>query len=383
MDYFRPTRAEINLDNLQYNYLALKKHVGSGVNVMGILKANAYGHGIIMCANELLRNGADYFGVATVDEAIQLRKAGITTPILLLGFAPKEHLMQLVEMNLTYNIYDLNFAKALSEAAGKSKKTQNVHIKCDTGMGRLGFKGINQTINSIKEILKLPYINIEGIFSHFADAESLDNSYTNYQLNVFMDTLDSLRKEGIHIKYRHIANSSAVINMPQAYFNMVRPGICLYGLYSSERDRNILELKNVMTFKTEIAHIKTVSKGEYLGYGCTYQTKRKSLIATLPVGYGDGYKRTLSNNSYVIVNNQKANLVGLICMDQCMIDVTDVENVKLRDEVILFGDALPPKQLADRTDTIHHEFVAGVGIRVPRIYYKEGRIIKVINNLLI
>lgn len=387
MEYYRPTWAEINLDNLLHNYYSFKEHVGKNVIVMGVVKANAYGHGAVICAKELVNAGSEYLCTATADEAIQLRKADIKAPILVLGFVESSQLSELSNLDLTYTVYNLNFARILSQVGKKMNKTHKVHIKCDTGMGRLGFKGTKETVDAIKKILLLPCIEVEGIFSHFAESDAADKRYTIYQYNNFIDIIKQLEKENIKIKYKHIANSAAVIDMPQTYsqkyFNMVRPGISMYGMYPSEHvNKDSIKLKTVMSLKSQIIHLKSLSKGEYLGYGRKFQAKRNTLVATLPIGYGDGYKRILSNNSYVLINGQKADIIGTICMDQCMIDVSDFHDIQLGDNVLLFGEELPPNILAKKAGTIHHEITSCIAPRVPRVFYKEGRITAVINELL-
>jgi alanine racemase len=382
MEYYRPTRAEINLDNLLYNYYAFRERVGKNVAIMGVVKANAYGHGAAECAKELVQAGSEYLGVASADEAIQIRNANIATPILILGFSPPEKLNDLIKYNLTYTVYNLEFVKELSRAGERSGKTQKVHIKCDTGMGRLGFRGIKETLEAAKLICSLPFIELEGIFSHFSESDAKDKTYTNFQFKNFRDVLDSLWQEGVRIRYRHIANSAAAIDLPYTFLDMVRPGISMYGMYPSEYvQKEFVKIKTVMNLKTEIAQLKTLSKGEYLGYKRTFQAGHNMLVATLPVGYSDGYQRKLSNNNHVLVHGKEANVIGLICMDQCMIDVSDIENIQLRDEVLLFGEELPPKILADNAGTIHHEITSCVGPRIPRIYIKNGKVISMENVL--
>jgi len=383
MYYFRPTRAEIKLDNLLYNYRNIKQRVGKDVAVMGVVKANAYGHGAVMCARELAEAGSEYLGVASVDEALQLRKAGVTTPILVFGFASPEQLEDLAPFNLTYTAFNIDFIRALSLAGKKSRLVQKIHIKCDTGMGRLGFKGADEVSDAVKIAVELPFIEVEGLFSHFAESDALDKTYAGYQYANFMEVLSELEKADIRLKYRHIANSAAVIDMPETCFNMVRPGISLYGMYPSDDVRKeSLDIKLVMDLKTEVIHMHKLKKGESLGYGRTFVASRDTMVATLPVGYGDGYKRILSNNNYVLINGCRAEVIGRICMDQCMVDVTDVKDVKLGEEVLLFGNRLHPAILADRAGTIQYEITTSIAPRVPRVFYKNGRVIDTLNALL-
>lgn len=382
----RPVWAEINLDNLAHNIREVKRVVKEGTLITAVVKADAYGHGATKVAETFLNNGADRLAVATLSEAIQLRRAGFDAPILILGYTPEHQFEKVIGYDIIQTIYTYEHGIAFSRTAEKLGKTGIVHIKIDTGMSRLGFQVNMDTVNQISEICKLPYIEVEGIFTHFAVADEKDKTFTREQFNKFQKLVKELENIGIKIPIKHVSNSAAIIDLPEYNLDMVRAGIMLYGLYPSDDVNKLnVELKPAMTLKTKISHLKTVPKGTGISYGLTYITEKESKIGTLPIGYADGFTRILTGKAEVVVKGKKVKVVGRICMDQCMIDLTEVENVDIGDEVILFGDginSLHIDEVAKKLGTINYEIVCMVSRRVPRVYVKNGEIVEVIDYLL-
>ena len=378
------TWCDVSLDNLKYNIDQIKSKVNNGVKLCGIVKANAYGHGVEEIAKNLVEQGFDYLAVAVIDEAVALRLCGFDQPILILGNTPKDTASQVVEYNITASVYNTDTAKVLSQEAVKQNKNVKIHLKIDTGMGRIGFVPDEQTLTDIIEVSKLPNIEIEGIFTHFACADCSDREMTLKQFDKFMDLVGKVENKGIKIPIKHCCNSAGIINYPEMHLDMVRAGIILYGMYPSDIDYDI-DLKPLMDFKTSVINVKTVKIGETISYGATYTAQSEMKVATIAVGYADGYSRLLSNCGRVLVNGKFANIVGRICMDQCMIDVTNVHNISIGDEVILFGadenEKLPIEELAVKLGTINYELPCVINNRVPRCYVKDNKRIKIHNNL--
>ncbi len=384
--------AEIDLDALEHNLKQIKKCLKKDTRMMAIVKADAYGHGVFEVAKTAIENGADYLGVAWVCEAIELRKMGITSPILLLGNSFDSVLDEIVRYDITATVSDVSFAEKLSSVAEKFNKTAKVHIKIDTGMSRIGFLSDTEsarkdTCDKILKISELSGLEIEGIFSHFASADEENEDYTHMQYNRFLAVVNDLHNMGLIIPIKHICNSAATVKFPQMHLDMVRAGIMMYGLYPSKSfDKNLLNLIPVMSFKARVTAIKELDKGVPLSYGRTYCTEEKSKIATVSVGYADGYPRALSNAAEVVAGGERVKQVGRICMDQCMIDVSKVNNINVGDEVTLFGKAsengVSADCLADTLDTINYEIVCGVARRVPRIYIKNEKVIKTLDYIL-
>lgn len=385
--------AEIDIDAIKNNIISIRSYVSEKAKILGVVKADAYGHGYLEIAGTLLENGADMLAVACIDEAIQLRVCGFKCPILILGTSCEDEAGDLVKNDITPACFSYSFAKALSDAAVKYNKTAKIHIKTDTGMGRIGYRFCDdadarlETLDEIMKISTLPNIEIEGIFMHFSVADEDNDEYTNLQFERFMTLCDILEKNGLSIPIKHCANSAALIRFPHMHLDMVRPGIILYGHNPSGFvDCRKLSLKPAMAFKTKITNIKTVESGASISYGRKFIAKKITKIATIPVGYADGYSRLLSGRAYVIVGGKLCNLVGNICMDQCMIDVTDVNNINIGDEVILFGNdgcaKVSVEELAEKMGTINYEILCMVGKRIPRIYIKDGEPKKIHNYLL-
>ena len=381
--HLRPVWAEVDLDKLAHNMREIRR-VSKSENIIAVVKADAYGHGAIDVAPVLLENGANRLAVAVITEAVELRGSGIECPIMILGFTPPNLIDNLLKYNIEQAVYSYEFAKELSKMAQKKNKVAKIHIVVDTGMGRIGYLPSDDSAQEIYNISKLPNIIIEGMFCHFSSADEKDKAYTYDQFKKYNDFYEKLKEKKVNINIRHVANSAAIIDLPETHYEAVRPGIIIYGYYPSEDvNKENIDLKPVMTLKTNIVHIKTLPPGEAVSYGRKFKTDRESVIATLPVGYADGYTRLLFQKGKVILRGRFAPVIGRICMDQCMIDVTDIVGVKIGDEVILMGEDENNKFTADTVaeliGTINYEIVCMVGKRVPRVYIKAGKVVKIRN----
>ncbi|MBO8158247.1 alanine racemase [Thermosyntropha sp.] len=374
MDNKRPTWAEIDLEAVRHNLRQIRE-AAEGSKVMAVVKANAYGHGMLKVCEVCLKEGVDYFGVASLDEALNIREENIRTPILILGYVSPEYAEIIIENDISCTVFNLNMAEALSRAAVKLGKKAAVHIKIDTGMGRLGFLPDEESLDIVRNIIALPGILVEGIFTHFATADVRDKSFAYEQLTRFNWFVSELEKDGTKIPIKHCSNSAALIDLPEARFNMVRAGIILYGLYPSrEVDQNRVKVIPVMRLKSKISFIKELPAGHTVSYGRTYRCLVPTRVAVVPVGYADGYSRLLSNKAWAMVKGKKVPLIGTVCMDQCMFDVSEVEGVKEGDEVLLFGrkeDGITVDDLASIIGTINYEVLSCIGPRVPRIFIGE------------
>ena len=380
------TWAEINLDALKNNIREVRRITSRDALVMATVKADAYGHGAVECANVFLENGADRLAVACYSEALQLRNAGISAPILILGASFEDEIEGIIENNITIAVFDYLFAKNISTIAKKKNKIAKIHIKLDTGMSRLGFvAGVNdeEIIDEIIRISELENIEIEGIFSHFSTSDEKNTDYTELQFERFMKICNELEKRDLKIPVRHIANSAGIIMYPKMHLDMVRAGIILYGLYpSNDIDKSRIDLKRAMSVKSQITHIKEICDNRGVSYGNEYITNGKTKIATIPVGYADGYTRMLGGKAKILVNDEPRDVIGRICMDQCMIDVTNVNNINVGDEVTIFGPkTVTADTLASWLGTINYEIVCMVSKRIPRIFYRNGRMVSVLNYL--
>lgn len=383
MEKTRDVWAEIDLDALAHNMREIKR-ISKCDEILAVVKADAYGHGAADVAPVLLRNGATGLAVAVITEALELRREGIDAPVMILGHTPLEYVEDIVAYGIEQTVFSLEYAKALSKEAQKQERIVKIHIALDTGMGRIGFLPREESVEEILEISKLPNVELEGVFSHFSSADEKDLSYTNEQLQTFISFTESLIHNGVAPRILHIANSAALIRLEKTHFQSVRPGIALYGyLPSREIGRDRISLKPVLTLKTRIVHLKTLEKGKYIGYGRAYQTERESMIATIPIGYADGYARALTGKAKVIAKGKLVPLVGRVCMDQCMLDVTEVPSLKVGDEVILLGEEegvrFNADDMAELLGTISHEVLSTIGKRVPRVYIEGGKRIKTKN----
>lgn len=379
MNLLHPIWAEINLNNLIYNIDQIKKKSGNS-EIIGVVKANAYGHGAVEISKVLLNHGINRLAVANIVEAIELRENEIKAPIMLLGISEDYAIDALLEYDIEPTISTYEFAMNLNNKANALNKTVNIHIAMDSGMGRIGFRKNDKGLEDIINISKLSNLKIESIFSHFSTADSKDKSYSLRQLEIYNTFLDKLQEAGVYINKKNLSNSAAIIDLPESHYDYVRPGIIQYGYYpSDEVDKNHFDIKHVLTWKTKIIHIKEVEENEYIGYGQTFKTSRKTVVATLPVGYADGYSRGLSNKGKVIINGQLAPIIGNVCMDQFMVDITDIENVHLGNEVILLGSdgnvKFDADDIAKLTNTISYEVLCLIGRRAPRIYIKDYKTI--------
>jgi len=338
---------------------------------MAVVKADAYGHGMVPVARTALLAGADWLGVALLEEGVLLRKAGIKVPILVLGEALPEGAGLFVQHNITATVCSPESLFALNQAAERSDRKAAMHIKVDTGMGRIGLDP-KDVLPFMEKALSLKNIRVEGIFSHFSSVDEKEKGFSYQQLHQFKQVLAALEGQGIHLPLKHFASSAATIDFPEGYFDMVRPGISLYGVYPSAEVDHSVPLKPAMTLKTSITFLKEVPPGTVLSYGRTFETQRKSRIATLPVGYGDGYPRLLSNHGEVLVAGRRAPVVGRVCMDMTLIDVTDIPEAKVGSEVILFGKQdnaeILVDEIAEKAGTISHEILCGITKRVPKEY---------------
>lgn len=374
----RPVWAEVNLKNIVHNFTEVRRLVGPKVMVMAVVKANAYGHGDQVVAQALAAAGADFFGVAIINEAIRLRACGIEQPILVLGWTPERGYEKALQNNITLTVFTVEEAEKISQTAVRMNREAVVHIKVDTGMGRLGFRTDDGGIASVVKVLGLPRLNVEGVFTHLAKADEPDRSFTDMQLEHFNNFIKAAEeKAGHHFKIRHAANSAAVIAYPEAHFDLVRPGIMLYGLKPSpDMALGDVDLRQALSLRAKVAFVKTVPAGIPISYGGIYTTESPSVIATVPLGYADGYSRLLSQKAQVICHGQRAQTVGRICMDQFMFDATAVSPpVRQGDTVTLIGsdgeNFISVDELARLMGTINYEVTCIISERVPRVYQEE------------
>lgn len=375
----RPNWAEINLDNLAHNVGEFRRLIGPRVALMAVVKADAYGHGAVEVAGAALAAGADWLGVAMVEEGIQLRQAGLKAPILVLGYIPPEQAGAVLDYDLSQALFNPELARALSGEASRRGKKARVHLKVDTGMGRVGVPPGAAAARFAREVAVLPGLEIEGVFTHFAVADE-DAGFTEAQFAAFLDTLRHLEGEGIKPRYRHAANSAATIDFPHAHLDLVRIGIAMYGLHPAQVPNPRVSIKPVMSWKTRVAMAKRVNPGTSVSYGRTYVAPRETTIATLPLGYADGFRRLLSNRGRVLVRGRRVPVVGRVCMDQTMIDLGD-QPVEVGEEVVIIGrqgdEEITAEEMAAELQTINYEITCLVGRRVPRVYIQGGRVTKV------
>lgn len=370
----RPAWVEIDIKALRNNIKSLKNCLDDDVDFMGVIKADAYGHGAIKVAEVLMEEDINRFAVVMVEEGIQLRENNINNPILILGYIPEEDYPKLLEYNLIPAIYKYSQAEKLNRIARDMKENINIHIKVDTGMGRLGFMSNSKSIEEIKKINLLSNINIEGIYTHLSTADQKNNPYAFEQFSKFKFILSELEKMSINIPIRHVANSAATINFKEMHLNMVRPGTSIYGLYPSlEMMVNpTIELEPVMSIKAKLVHIKELEKGSSVGYSRTFIAKRLSEIGIIPLGYVDGVFRKLANTGHVLINGKRCPIIGNICMDQFMVDITDLDKAEMGDEVVILGkqgkEKITAEEIGEIVDTISIEVITRIGKRVPIIY---------------
>jgi alanine racemase len=371
------TWTEVNLDAIAQNVKNIKKLIGEKKELMAVVKGNAYGHDILEVSPVVLENGATRLAVARLEEAIFLRKAGITVPILVLGLTLKQQAEFLVSYDITPAVCEFEMIEKLSESAVQMNKMTKIHLKVDTGMGRIGIFPYD-VFRFIKRIKALKNVEIEGIFTHFSVADEKDKFYTEEQFRKFIEILTILEKEGIKIPIKHVGNSATLLDLPHMWLDMVRPGLAIYGLYPSKEVKKTINLIPAQQFKTKIVFIKELPLGESISYGRTYITKRRMRVASLPVGYADGYNRLLSNQGEVLVRGQRVPIIGRVCMDHCMIDVTNLTQVEIGDEVVLWGrqeeEMITVEEIAQKIRTINYEIVHMPDKkRVPKLFIRDGK----------
>lgn len=379
MKKFERVKAVVSLDAIAHNFEEMKKNIADGTKIVAVIKADGYGHGAEAIAR--LIEGYEYiwgFAAATAEEAIQLKDAGVKKPVLILGLVFEEYFQELIQKEVRMTVCDYDMAKALSEEAVRQGRQVHIHIGLDTGMSRIGFADKPESVEEIKRIAALSNVEIEGMFTHFARADETDKSPAEDQLKRYLAFVELLEKAGVQIPLKHCSNSAGIIRMPEANLNMVRAGITIYGIYpSAEVECDIVKLIPAMELKSHVAFVKDLPAGTAISYGGTFASETDLRVATIPVGYADGYPRTLSNKGWVLIHGQKAPILGRICMDQFMVDVTHIADVKHGDEVTLIGrdgdECIHIDELGDLSGRFSYEFACDISKRVPRVYIKDGR----------
>ena len=382
MEKCNRVKAVVSLDAVEENFRQMRKNIASDTKMIAVIKANAYGHGAVQIAHMI--EGYDYiwgFAAATAEEAIALRKAGITKPVLILGIVFEEFYPELVSYDLRPAVCEYQEAAKLSAEAVSQGKTIHIHLALDTGMTRIGFADEPSSVEEIKKIAALPGLEIEGMFTHFARADEYDRSPAMVQLKRYLDFCSLLSEAGIEIPLRHCSNSAGIIRVPEANLNAVRAGITIYGIYpSNEVERDIVKLIPAMELKSHVSYVKDLPAGTPISYGGTFASEKDLRVATIPVGYADGYSRCLSGKGSVLIHGKKAPILGRVCMDQFMVDVTDIDNVCVGDRVTLFGkdgdSCITIEEISAMAHSFNYEFVCDIGKRIPRVYYRHGKVIE-------
>lgn len=373
-EHTKRTWAEVHLERLAHNYRTIRAALPQGCRFMGLIKANAYGHGMTEVASKLESLGANYLAVACLDEALELRQNGIALPILILGYTPAAYADELLQHNITQTIYEPEQARDFAAAARRAGTQLKVHLKADTGMSRLGFlcdeAHMEAGVEAMAEAAALPGLSVEGLFTHFSDADSCEE-YSLMQLRRFEAVRTGLAERGVRPALCHCTASAATLNYPQGHLDMVRPGILLYGHHSHPSTAPLMELQPVMELKSRVASVRALPKGSCISYGRTYALERDSLVAVVPIGYADGLFRALSSRTDMLVRGRRAPQIGRVCMDLCMLDVTDIPGVEAGDVVTVFGGDLPLEEKAEAAGTISYELLCAVSPRVPRVYFDE------------
>ena len=391
MELLRRTWAEINLDHLEYNYRQLRSHVGGDCKYLGVVKADAYGHGAVQISHTLEELGADYLAVSNLEEAIQLRRVDVTLPVLLLGYTPSRYARDMAQMGIRQEIHSLDYARNLDAQLQGTDLTLPVHLKIDTGMSRLGIpaQDLAWAMDELLAVCRLKHLRPEGVFTHFPVADSLapeDQAYTRNQFDQFLRVCQGLHDAGVQGLLRHCANSGATIQYPEFALDMVRPGIATYGLSPEPALAPLLPLRPLMTLRTTVSQVRSYEAGTYISYGRTYQTQAPSRVAVLPIGYADGLPRRLSNQVSFLLHGRQVPVVGRICMDMCMVDITQVErDVQPGDEVVVFGTvpgANTCDALAAQLDTISYELTCDINKRMTRIYMRQGKQVGILQYIV-
>lgn len=379
MKRFDRLKAVVSLDAIAHNFAEMKKNIAEGTKMIAVIKADGYGHGAEAIAR--LTDNYSYiwgYAVATAEEALQLRNAGVEKPILILGLVFEEYFREMVAGDIRLTVCEYETAKKLSREAVRQDKTVHIHIGLDTGMSRIGFADTSESVEEIKKIAALDHLEIEGMFTHFARADETDKTPAADQLNRYLAFAELLEKSGVHIPLKHCSNSAGIIRMKEANLDAVRAGITIYGIYpSSEVERDIVKLEPAMELKSHISYVKDLEPGASISYGGTYTADKKIRVATIPAGYADGYPRTLSNKGWVLIHGQKAPILGRVCMDQFMVNVSDIPDVKAGDEVTLIGkdgdEFISIETFGDMSGRFSYEFACDISKRVPRVYLKNGK----------
>lgn len=379
MKKFERVKAVVSLDAIAHNFAEMKKNIAKGTKIVAVIKADGYGHG----AEAIARLIEDYdyiwgFAVATPEEALQLRTFGVKKPILILGIVFEEYFTEMIAKEIRLTVCTYEMAQKLSEEAQRQGRDVHIHIGLDTGMSRIGFADRQESVEEIKKISQLPNLKIEGMFTHFARADETDRSPAIDQLNRYLNFAKLLEDAGIQIPMKHCSNSAGIIRVPEANLNAVRAGITIYGIYpSNEVERDIVKLIPAMELKSHISYIKTVEPGAAFSYGGTFTAKKEMKVATIPVGYADGYPRSLSNKGWVLIHGKKAPILGRVCMDQFMVDITKIPDAKAGDEVTLIGkdgkEFISIEKFGDLSGRFSYEFACEISDRVPRVYIKDGK----------
>ncbi len=381
MKRYSRVHAEIDLDAILHNMNAMRANISENTKIMAVIKADGYGHGAVEIAEAI--DALSYvfgYAVATVEEGLILRNHGIEKPILILGYVFPEQYHDMIRAGIRPTVFTSDMAERLSFMAGRLDVDCPIHFAVDTGMSRIGYQVTEEAADEMARIASLPHIVVEGIFTHFARADEADKTGTYRQLALFQQMIGMLKERGVEIPIRHCSNSAAIVELPEANMDLVRAGITMYGLWpSSEVDRNRIDLKPALSLVTHVAYVKELEAGREISYGGTYTTTKKQLIATIPVGYADGYARALSNKADVLIHGQRAPIRGRVCMDQFMVDVTDIPDVKTGDKVTLIGrdgnEQITMEELGECADRFNYEFVCDLGKRIPRVYLQNGRVI--------
>lgn len=376
----RDTLIEVNLDNIIFNMKSIRELVGDNVAIAAVVKANGYGHGAIGIAETLMENGAEYLAVAALNEAMDLRKHFKDYKILIMGYTPDEYLEYVVKYNITQTIFSYEQGINLNKLGEELGKKPVVHIKYDTGFNRLGYRHCKESIDEIEKISKLSNLELEGIFSHLALASKEEN---HNQYSKFIEAIEELEKRGVRFKYKHIEESITAVDYPEYHMNMIRPGAIIYGIKGFHI--GTLDLKQALKFKTKLYHIKKISKGEGVSYDYLWKAEKDTFIGTIPLGYGDGYPRNLRDKGYVTIHGKKAPIIGVICMDQCMVDLNNIPEAKVGDEVIIYGDGnnntMDINEASLLAGTNKNDIISRITLRTPRVYTKEGKIVNCINYI--
>ncbi len=384
MKQYRRVYAEIDLDAVLFNFEQMNRNISEGTKIMAVVKADAYGHGAVPLAR--LLEPYDYlwgFAAATADEAVELRKAGIQKPILILGYTFLEDYPQIVKYDIRQTVFQMDMAEALSKEAVRQNKKVYFHVKLDTGMGRIGYQSVKEAVRDAVRMKELPLVEMEGVFTHFANADTENQEFTMRQIRKYCEMVTAMESAGVHFALKHCANSAGIIELSEQKFDLVRAGIISFGMWPSEEvRRNVIQLKPILSLKSHVVYVKSVEPGTPVSYGSTWVAKEKRTIATIPVGYGDGYPRSLSNKGYVLIKGFRAPIVGRVCMDQLMVDVTEIpEKINIGDRVVLIGQdgdlSISAEELGGLSGRFNYELMCDLGNRIPRIYYQNGKIIEI------